>query len=130
MLPRARHRPHALADGARPVQGLHLDAQAERLPLDPHHHRRAAPQRVELQIRTARNEQDRRIRRRGASLYKDIGTAPRPAPAAGHRVQRLSLAAAHSSSMLLEGDNPEEFLEHTKLELFQDQVFCFTPKGD
>jgi (p)ppGpp synthase/HD superfamily hydrolase len=27
------------------------------------------------------------------------------------------------------GDNPEEFLEHTKLELFQDQVFCFTPKG-
>jgi len=30
---------------------------------------------------------------------------------------------------LSEGDNPEEFLEHTKLELFQDQVFCFTPKG-
>jgi GTP diphosphokinase / guanosine-3',5'-bis(diphosphate) 3'-diphosphatase len=25
---------------------------------------------------------------------------------------------------------PEEFLEHTKLELFQDQVFCFTPKGE
>ena len=24
---------------------------------------------------------------------------------------------------------PEEFLEHTKLEMFQDQVFCFTPKG-
>jgi GTP pyrophosphokinase len=24
---------------------------------------------------------------------------------------------------------PEDFLEHTKLELFQDQVFCFTPKG-
>ena len=31
--------------------------------------------------------------------------------------------------MLAEGDNPEEFLEHTKLELFHDQVFCFTPKG-
>ena len=26
--------------------------------------------------------------------------------------------------------DPQEFLEHTKLELFQDQVFCFTPKGD
>jgi guanosine-3',5'-bis(diphosphate) 3'-pyrophosphohydrolase len=26
--------------------------------------------------------------------------------------------------------DPEEFLEHTKLEMFQDQVFCFTPKGD
>jgi len=24
----------------------------------------------------------------------------------------------------------EEFLEHTKLEMFQDQAFCFTPKGD
>jgi len=24
----------------------------------------------------------------------------------------------------------EEFLEHTKLEMFQDEVFCFTPKGD
>jgi GTP diphosphokinase / guanosine-3',5'-bis(diphosphate) 3'-diphosphatase len=30
---------------------------------------------------------------------------------------------------LLEGDNPQEFLENTKLELFQDQVFCFTPQG-
>jgi len=26
--------------------------------------------------------------------------------------------------------SPDEFLEHTKLEMFQDQVFCFTPKGD
>jgi guanosine-3',5'-bis(diphosphate) 3'-pyrophosphohydrolase len=25
---------------------------------------------------------------------------------------------------------PDDFLEHTKLEMFQDQVFCFTPKGD
>lgn len=26
--------------------------------------------------------------------------------------------------------SPDEFLEHTKLEMFQDQVFCFTPQGD
>ena len=26
--------------------------------------------------------------------------------------------------------NPDEFLEHTKLEMFQDEVFCFTPKGE
>ena len=25
--------------------------------------------------------------------------------------------------------NPREAVEHTKLEMFQDQVFCFTPKG-
>lgn len=29
-----------------------------------------------------------------------------------------------------QADNPEEFLEHTKLEMYQDQVFCFSPKGD
>src|SRR3954471_1803042 len=32
--------------------------------------------------------------------------------------------------ILEHAQKPEEFLEHTKLELFQDQVFCFTPKGD
>lgn len=29
-----------------------------------------------------------------------------------------------------QSDNPEEFLEHTKMEMYQDQVFCFSPKGD
>lgn len=32
--------------------------------------------------------------------------------------------------LLEDSDNPEEFLEHTKLEMFLDQVFCFTPNGD
>jgi GTP pyrophosphokinase len=32
--------------------------------------------------------------------------------------------------ILEHASNPEEFLEHTKLEMFQDQVFCFSPKGD
>src|SRR5690606_18608978 len=27
------------------------------------------------------------------------------------------------------GASPEEFLEHTKLQMFSDQVFCFTPNG-
>ena len=26
--------------------------------------------------------------------------------------------------------SPDEFLEHTKLEMFPDEVFCFTPKGE
>lgn len=26
--------------------------------------------------------------------------------------------------------NPEEFLEHTKMEMYQDKVFCFTPVGE
>jgi guanosine-3',5'-bis(diphosphate) 3'-pyrophosphohydrolase len=32
--------------------------------------------------------------------------------------------------ILEHADNPDEFLEHTKLEMFNDQVFCFTPKGE
>ncbi len=32
--------------------------------------------------------------------------------------------------ILDQASNPEEFLEHTKLAMFQDQVFAFTPKGD
>ena len=84
-------------------------------------------QRVELQIRT---EEMQRIAEYGVAahaLYKD---------AVGDRAD-LNGAAKESPYIwlrrlvdtLLEGDNPEEFLEHTKLELFQDQVFCFSPKG-
>jgi len=32
--------------------------------------------------------------------------------------------------ILERSSNAEEFLEHTKLEMYHDQVFCFTPKGD
>ena len=32
--------------------------------------------------------------------------------------------------ILEQAENPEEFLEHTKMEMYQDQVFCFSPKGD
>ena len=32
--------------------------------------------------------------------------------------------------ILEHADDPDEFLEHTRLDLFQDQVFCFTPKGE
>ncbi|MEQ9640934.1 MAG: bifunctional (p)ppGpp synthetase/guanosine-3',5'-bis(diphosphate) 3'-pyrophosphohydrolase [Alphaproteobacteria bacterium] len=32
--------------------------------------------------------------------------------------------------ILERADSPEEFLEHTKLEMFRDQVFCFTPSGE
>lgn len=32
--------------------------------------------------------------------------------------------------ILEHSSGPDEFLENTKLEMFHDQVFCFTPKGD
>jgi GTP diphosphokinase / guanosine-3',5'-bis(diphosphate) 3'-diphosphatase len=32
--------------------------------------------------------------------------------------------------LLERGDSAEEFLEHSRLNMYQDQVFCFTPKGN
>lgn len=32
--------------------------------------------------------------------------------------------------ILERASSPEDFLENTKLEMYQDQVFCFSPKGD
>ncbi len=32
--------------------------------------------------------------------------------------------------LLEQSSDPNEFLEHTKMAMYQDQVFCFTPKGD
>lgn len=84
-------------------------------------------QRAELQIRS---EQMHHLAEYGVAahaLYKDAsGKGVGGAVAKeGNAYQWLR----HLVDLLLEGDNPEEFLEHTKLELFHDQVFCFTPKG-
>lgn len=34
------------------------------------------------------------------------------------------------SEQFEQSDSPAEFLEHVKLEMFNDKVFCFTPKGE
>ncbi len=83
-------------------------------------------QRVELQIRT-----------RDMDRIADKGIAAHPLYKDGIAADRDRLAAESSAyawlrqtvESIAHGDQPEEFLEHTKLELFQDQVFCFTPKG-
>ncbi len=87
-------------------------------------------QRVELQIRTRIMEEIAEFGVAAHALYKDGVVSPNGNPNASAfedptPYQWLRKLVAN----LLEGDNPEEFLEHTKLELFQDQVFCFTPKG-
>nr|CAD6609946.1 bifunctional (p)ppGpp synthetase/guanosine-3',5'-bis(diphosphate) 3'-pyrophosphohydrolase [Rhizobium sp. Khangiran2] len=81
-------------------------------------------QRIELQIRTRRMHEIAEYGIAAHALYKDGG--------ANELLSKESNAYSwlrHTIEALSEGDNPEEFLEHTKLELFQDQVFCFTPKG-
>lgn len=87
-------------------------------------------QRVELQIRT---EEMNRVADYGIAahtLYKDIingedsgKDAIKSADGGVYGWLRSTIA------LLAEGESPDDFLEHTKLELFLDQVFCFTPKG-
>ena len=82
-------------------------------------------QRVELQIRTAQMDELAEYGIAAHALYKDGGTDTSRLASESRAYQWLRRTVDH----LAEGDNPEEFLEHTKLELFHDQVFCFTPKG-
>src|SRR5476649_851567 len=78
-------------------------------------------QRIEIQIRTA-EMQDQAERGVAAHwIYKEGGGPSTDAP---QYAWLRSLV-----DILDKAPNAEEFLEHTKLEMFQDQVFCFTPKG-
>ncbi|MGX1099046.1 RelA/SpoT family protein [Amorphus sp. MBR-141] len=85
-------------------------------------------QRVELQIRTDTMHRVAEYGIAAHALYTDR-------EGGGRNIARLTADSRayewlrHTIDLLAEGDNPEEFLENTKLELFHDQVFCFTPKG-
>src|SRR5690348_8526815 len=82
-------------------------------------------QRVELQIRTEEMDQVAEYGIAAHALYKE-GVNENSRLAMESRAYQW---LRRTIELLAEGDNPEEFLEHTKLELFHDQVFCFTPKG-
>ncbi|MCB1500545.1 MAG: bifunctional (p)ppGpp synthetase/guanosine-3',5'-bis(diphosphate) 3'-pyrophosphohydrolase [Bauldia sp.] len=92
-------------------------------------------QRVELQIRTSAMDRVAEYGIAAHALYKDgVPLKSRANGANGKAAGANAEIHAYewlrrTIEMLAEGDTPEEFLEHTKLELFQDQVFCFTPKG-
>jgi len=85
--------------------------------------------RLEIQIRTERMED---VAERGVAAhwaYKDESYAydPEIAQASGgdplRRIRPLV-------EMMEQSGDADEFLEHAKLEMFADQVFTFTPKGE
>lgn len=83
-------------------------------------------QRVELQIRTEEMDRIAEFGIAAHALYKDGSSADLG------RIENESQAYGslrQSISHLTSGISTEDFLEYTKLELFQDQVFCFTPRG-
>jgi guanosine-3',5'-bis(diphosphate) 3'-pyrophosphohydrolase len=83
-------------------------------------------QRVELQVRTQEMHDIAEYGIAAHALYKDGRATDTDALSRESRAYRW---LRRTIELLAEGDSPEEFLEHTKLELFHDQVFCFTPKG-
>ncbi|HKU95886.1 MAG TPA: bifunctional (p)ppGpp synthetase/guanosine-3',5'-bis(diphosphate) 3'-pyrophosphohydrolase [Vineibacter sp.] len=77
--------------------------------------------RIEVQIRT---EEMHDISEHGAAAHWAYKEGAAATEGRQYRWMRDLL------DILDKASGPEEFLEHTKLEMFQDQVFCFTPKGD
>ncbi|MDX2143939.1 MAG: bifunctional (p)ppGpp synthetase/guanosine-3',5'-bis(diphosphate) 3'-pyrophosphohydrolase [Rhodospirillaceae bacterium] len=83
-------------------------------------------QRIEIQIRTHAMHQVAELGVAAHWHYKNTGEETQAATVEGKQYAWLRELV----EILEHAQNPHEFLEHTKLEMFQDQVFCFTPKGD
>lgn len=76
--------------------------------------------RIEIQIRTHEMHE-----------IAEKGVAAHWAYKQGQKVEGRNFRWMRELLEILEqAQNPEEFLENTKLEMYNDQVFCFTPKGD
>jgi len=78
-------------------------------------------QRIEVQIRTREMHEVAELGVAAHWVYKQA------APNTEGRQYRW---LRELLDILEHAPDPQEFLEHTKLEMFQDKVFCFTPKGD
>ena len=80
--------------------------------------------RIEVQIRTTEMHKLAEYGVAAHWTYKQIGRPTVEQEGQSYRWLRELLEILEHTA------GPEEFLEHTKLEMYQDQVFCFTPKGD
>ena len=84
-----------------------------------------ARERVEIQIRTQVMHQIAEYGLAAHWAYKQ-GSKSEQALKDGRQLKWMR----ELLDILEHAANPEEFLENTKLEMYHDQVFCFTPKGD
>ena len=78
--------------------------------------------RTEIQIRTRAMHQEAELGVAAHWAYKQGANGREPA---AHYPWVRDLL-----EILEHADSPEELLEHTRLAMYQDQVFCFTPKGE
>ena len=83
-----------------------------------------ARQRIEIQIRTKQMHMEADMGVAAHWAYKDGDGPPSLKDVKKYRWLRELL------EILEQEQKPEDFWENTKLELFQDQVYVFSPKGD
>ena len=81
-------------------------------------------QRIEIQIRTRQMHDEAELGVAAHWAYKEGGE--RAAKMEGKQYRWLR----ELMDIVENAPRAEEFLENTKLELYQDKVFCFTPQGD
>ncbi|MEL7028656.1 MAG: RelA/SpoT AH/RIS domain-containing protein, partial [Pseudomonadota bacterium] len=92
-------------------------------------------QRIEMQIRTRKMHEtaERGVaahwRYKDPDLRAESGVSVEMTRGGGRKGHDPYRGLQGVVEMLDHGEDAEEFLENTKLELFRDQVFCFTPKG-
>jgi len=83
-------------------------------------------QKIEVQIRTPEMHD---VAENGVASHWAYKQVPEAQPDGGSLGLRKLRWVQDLLEILEDSSAPDEFLENTKLELYQDQVFCFTPKG-
>ncbi|GBR03345.1 RelA/SpoT family protein [Acetobacter oeni] len=83
-------------------------------------------QKIEVQIRT---EDMHDIAENGVAAHWAYKQLPQVGTESVPRAMKRPRWVQDLLEILEDSSAPDEFLENTKLELYQDQVFCFTPKG-
>ncbi len=78
----------------------------------------------EVQIRTREMHRDRRVRHRGALAVQGESHEART------RLEQDMSWLRQMLELQLDAKKPDEFLEFLKLDLYQDEIFVFTPTGD
>ena len=151
LLRRDRHHPLALEAAAGPLQGLRRDAEVQPLPgaahdrdrargpaaRDPDPHRRDAlhgrvrrRRSLDLQGRAGRQPPSRFAGDEARAVPANGDTANGAAESDGGRRRRKPAWLRHLLDWQQELQDPKEFMETLKIDLFEDEVFVFTPKGE
>ena len=123
LLSRTRRSSTTLHAAAGADQGLHRAAQIQRLSVAAHDGVRTGPPAVRDPDPHARDAPHRGLRHRRALALQGRREEP-------DELDRHLAWFRQILELQIDAKTPDEFLEFLKLDLYQDEIFVFTPKGD